>query len=391
MRLKKLMICSAFLLGMCAFNNNVYANDSVNQTNVVDQIQPNSNSVDTQQNEQDNLPKAKVLKTDAINQAPANNGTENINNEATSDDVSNYVIHKSAVWNGGWGNQSGTWYYIKSDGNKMTSNDARSNGWEYVNGVPYLFDQEGHLLTDTKQLVRGKYYILDENGSYRHNTWYKHYGIYYYLKADGSAVTSFDQRQNGWEYVNGVPYLFDQEGHLLTDTKQLVRGKYYILDENGSYRHNTWYKYYGTYHYLKADGSAVTSFDQRQNGWEYVNGVPYLFDQEGHLLTDTKQLVRGKYYILDENGSYRRNKWYKRYGIYYYLKQDGSAVTSLDAKNGWVYVAGKPYIFNKEGNLLTDQQVNVYGRIYYVDGNGNYVTNKWINGVYYGSNGEKIS
>ncbi|MGI1827993.1 hypothetical protein ACRPK3_08085, partial [Ligilactobacillus salivarius] len=107
--------------------------------------------------------------------------------------------------------------------------------------------------------------------------WYQDYLGYRYVKKDGTLMTSKDAHSNGWNYVNGIPYVFTSSGYLTTNDLVYIKGKYYYLDDNGHYLKNSWNKYFSTYYYHKADGSAMTAEDAHSNGWNYVGGTPYVF------------------------------------------------------------------------------------------------------------------
>ena len=221
--------------------------------------------------------------------------------------------------------------------------------------------------------------------------WYKQYGSYYYLMANGKKLTSSDAHSNGWVYVNMVPYQFDSDGRLLTNTRVNVKGKYYYLDNDGHYYNRGWYGEWYSQHYYKKDGSEVTSADANKNGWVYIGGAPYIFSDDGYLQINRRINVQGKYYYLDNDGHYYNKGWLGEGYSRCYYKKDGSAVTSADAdRSGWVYLDKKAYLFDEDGYLITDRQVMVHNRYYYVDENGNYVRNQWIGTDYYGSNGALV-
>ena len=157
---------------------------------------------------------------------------------------------KVATNNYGWHESYGTWYYLKPDGTKVTKKDAHSNGWVYIGGTPYIFDDWGELKTDTRKDVNGKWYYLDKKGHYIKNQWYNNS----YYKADGSAVTSDDAHSNGWVYIGGAPYVFDINGYLWTDIRTEVNGKWYYLDKDGHYVRNKWV---GSYYYGQDGVSSV--------------------------------------------------------------------------------------------------------------------------------------
>ena len=317
------------------------------------------------------------------------------NNESTvqyKKETSNISRERNSLSvNDGWYQDYLGYRYVKKDGTLMTSKDAHSNGWNYVNGTPYIFSSMGYLQTNDLVKVKGKYYYLDSNGHYLKNRWHNYLNTYYYHKADGSVMTSEDAYSNGWNYVGGTPYVFSSMGYLQTNDLVKVKGKYYYLDSNGHYLKNRWHNYLGVYYYHKADGSAMTAEDAHSNGWNYVGGTPYIFNSMGYLQTSDLVKVKGKYYYLDNDGHYLSNTWKDTFLGDYYLTSDGSAVT---LSKGWYYIGGQAYLFDDTGSVYKDTKITYKGRTYRFDQYGHYYKNKpyreWGANEFYGPDGALV-
>ena len=221
--------------------------------------------------------------------------------------------------------------------------------------------------------------------------WYQDYIGYRYVKKDGTLMTSKDAHSNGWNYVNGIPYVFTSSGYLTTNDLVYIKGKYYYLDDNGHYLKNSWNKYFGTYYYHKVDGSAMTAEDAHSNGWNYVGGTPYVFTKMGDLRTNDLVKVKGKYYYLDNDGHYLSNTWKDTLWGDCYLTSDGSAVT---LSRGWYYIGGQAYLFDDTGSVYKNTKITYKGRTYRFDQYGHYYKNKpyreWGANEFYGPDGALV-
>lgn len=82
------------------------------------------------------------------------------------------IVHKT-VYKSGRLNSGGTWYYLNSNGNKVTS-------WQSINGVWYYFSGSGVMQTGWVQIG----------------------GIWYYLNSSGAMATGSVQINGTWCYFN---------------------------------------------------------------------------------------------------------------------------------------------------------------------------------------------
>ena len=99
---------------------------------------------------------------------------------------------KSSRWKPGWNrNEIGMWYCADAEkGYYYTAN----NGWKYIDGEWYIFDQNGYAL-------QSKWY------------YYENDGCWYYL--DESCKMVYGKDKLLWKWIDGGYYAFDKEGRLV--------------------------------------------------------------------------------------------------------------------------------------------------------------------------------
>ncbi len=110
----------------------------------------------------------------------------------------------------GWHQDSFGWYYINSQGVKMT------NAWVTTNNKRYCVDQNGYMVTGFRDFSNGERYYFDEtNGELKANTWVNTSLGAYYLDEAGRV-----QRANpGTTKEISTPvgkYVIDENGKALS-------------------------------------------------------------------------------------------------------------------------------------------------------------------------------
>ena len=181
--------------------------------------------------------------------------------------------------------------------------------------------------------------FYNNNGTLARNTWAGNY----WLGADGKMVT------NAW--VDNGRYYVGSNGAWVKDAKKPEAKKqgwkqegtvWYYLDDEGTPVKNKWI---GNY-WLGADGKMAT------NAW-----------------------VDNKYYYVDENGLWDKNK-----------KRIDPVPTGHHT--GWVRSGSTWYYFSSEGKLVKNKWIGNY----WLADDGHMETNAWVdNSRYYvGSNGEWV-
>ena len=265
--------------------------------------------------------------------------------------------------------EQGNWYYLDSDGHKLTGpqtidnfnlyfhdNGIQAKGEKItIDGKDYYYDKDnGRKVTDTSIEVDGKTYLADADGSLTEKTQLPTQVVtgghfqsdnqkdWYYYTANGEKLT-------GWQNVDGVILYFNKDGRQAKDKIVQIDGKTYYFDKNnGRMVKNQWAsinaggidpasKDYRSY-YLGDDGAAVTGgqdIDGKHlyftetgiyatNGIYSINGKNYLFEKG--------QLVKDAYGVVDKPGSKVRLTYTYR------TNADGEVLTGKQMIDGTEYV-----------------------------------------------------
>ena len=274
----------------------------------------------------------------------------------------------------------GNWYYLDSDGHKLTGpqtidnfnlyfhdNGIQAKGEKItIDGKDYYYDKDnGRKVTDTSIEVDGKTYLADADGILTEKTQLPTQVVtgghfqsdnqqdWYYYTANGEKLT-------GWQNVDGVILYFDKDGKQIKGQEREIGGKYYRFDENdGSLLTNQWYHtsifngyrtepQYTTYtNYLGEDGAAFI-------GWHTIDSKRYYFKPDGLMAKNDTVTIDGKIYLFDYQGQLVKNK----YGIVetpsmfhantstYRTNANGEVLT------GKQIIDGKEYIFASKGQVV---------------------------------------
>ena len=284
----------------------------------------------------------------------------------------------------------GNWYYLDSDGHKLTGpqiidnfnlyfhdNGIQAKGEKItIDGKDYYYDKDnGRKVTDTSIEVDGKTYLADADGILTEKTQLPTQVVtgghfqsdnqkdWYYYTANGEKLT-------GWQNVDGVILYFDKNGRQAKDKIVQIDGKTYYFDKNnGCMVKNQWASVnvgginpasqdYRSY-YLGNDGAAVTGWQDidgkhlyftdtgiyASNGIYSINGKNYLFEKG--------QLVKDAYGVVDKPGSKVRLTYTYR------TNADGEVLT------GKQMIDGTEYVFASDGHVV-DGVIGYDGKLYLV-------------------------
>ena len=127
------------------------------------------------------------------------------------------IAQQQISGSGGWKAESGSWYYLKSDG-------AKATGW----------------VTDA-----GRWYYLDASkGGAMATGWLRDGSSWYYLGADGAMATGWVRGPEGWFYLDG-----SRGGAMATG----------------------WVSDGGSWYYLNSDGALATGWVTDAGNWYYLD------------------------------------------------------------------------------------------------------------------------
>ena len=238
------------------------------------------------------------------------------------------------------------WYSGEDAINYYGENAKICTGLQTINGIQYLFDSKGALISSQIVLVDDTNYYCDTNGvahKMPNNQWYKgDDGNWYYVK-DGEVLKECTAQ------IDGKWYQFDYAGRLNTDNLS--------TDESGALRINSWV-YDGTYwHYYGEDGEAY------RYGVYEISDAKYYFDMNSRMAVSEVCTDDGVgCYIADKNGQLTqvtKDGWFLFDGDYYYV-ENGQLKT-----NGAYKINGSWYAFGYTGKMCVDSDFNGFGSSLY--------------------------
>ena len=238
------------------------------------------------------------------------------------------------------------WYSGEDAINYYGEDAKRCTGLQTINGVQYLFDSKGALISSQIVLVDDTNYYCDTNGDAHkmpNNQWYKSdNGVWYYVQ-DGKLLKDCTAQ------IDGKWYHFEYYGELQTDGLN--------TDASGALRINSWV-YDGTYwHYYGEDGEAY------RYGVYEISDAKYYFDMNSRMAVSEVCTDDGVgCYIADKNGQLTqvtKDGWFLFDGDYYYV-ENGQLKT-----NGAYKINGSWYAFGYTGKMCVDSDFNGFGSSLY--------------------------
>ena len=272
-------------------------------------------------------------------------------------------------------------YYVGSNGawvKDAKKPEVKKQGW-VKNGSVWNYYYQGNIV---KNAWIGSYW-LDADGKMATNAWVDNGR--YYVGSNGVWVKDAKKsevKKQGWKKEGTAWYYLDEKGMPVKNkwignywlgadgkmaTNAWVDNKYYYVDENGAWvkgaKKSGWKKEGKTWYYLNDEGTPV------KNKW--VGN--YWLGADGKMATNA--WVDNKYYYVDENGLWDKNK-----------KRIDPVPTGQHT--GWVRSGSTWYYFSSEGRLVKNKWIGNY----WLADDGHMETNAWVdNSRYYvGSNGEWV-
>ena len=385
--------------------------------------------------------KEKAVGEQEIDEIPylfAPNGAQQLGWQTVSGKRFYYNAEGEAVF--GWVKWRGETYYVSKTEGKLTGKAETDEGktvsfdeygvmdtWQQdekgdwyspdaegeilIDGVPYLFDEDGNLLTGRQtasdgitryyeaedhsivtgwftdeigrsysdgengiltgfQKIESAYYLLDENGIPATG-----------LQTDDAGTRYFDETgamQTGWQTLkDGKHYFGPSDGRMYTGLRE-IDGVRYDFGENGVPK-SGWVEDGGKKYYFDETGIEKTGFIATENGTVYlteehtlavglqlIDGKAYYFSADGIMQTGWVTLPSGSAYF-DTDGV-RLYGWITVDGVKHYLGTNGIAVS------GSATIDGAPYIFGELGVPVTGWYTAADGTRYYADENGKAMT-----------------
>lgn len=143
-----------------------------------------------------------------------------ISEKCDVDSFTEGVLLSTSTIPGTWVEKDTKWWYKHNDGSYT------SNGWEYIDGKWYCFDNYGYMLYDWKKDGNNWYYLGHSDDGSMKTGWILTDSKWYYFGDDGAMRT-------GWEKINEKWYYFDHTGAMKTGWIK-DNGNDYCLYSDGS-------------------------------------------------------------------------------------------------------------------------------------------------------------
>lgn len=262
------------------------------------------------------------------------------------------------------------------DGGKPKDDEpAAPEGWQEESGKRTYW-RDGQRLTGI-QTVDGVDYLFGEDGAMA-TGWGidPKTGSWCYADADGALRT-------GWLQKNGSWYLLGAD-HLMLTGWQQEGGFTYYLAKSGAMQ-TQWALVDGGWYWLGGSGALHTGWAWLGSSWYYLDPV-----QNGRTVTDGTAQADGTWYAFDGSGRMACSGWVLAGGSWYLAEGSGAL------KTGWQRVNGAWYYLDPTDAKMATGEVVAGGKSYHLDESGAMVASAWVrdaDGVWYwyGADGALVS
>lgn len=252
---------------------------------------------------------------------------------------------------------------------------AAPEGWQEESGKRTYW-RDGQRLTGI-QTVDGVDYLFGEDGVMT-TGWGidPKTGSWCYADASGALRTDWLQKNGAW-------YLLGND-HLMLTGWQREGGSTYYLAESGAMQ-TQWVLVDGGWYWLGSSGVLHTGWAWLGNSWYYLDPA-----QNGRTVTDGAAQVDGAWYAFDASGHMASSGWALTGGSWYLAEGSGAL------KTGWQRVNGTWYYLSPADAKMATGDTVVDGKSYHLDDSGAMVASTWVRdatGVWrwYGADGALVA
>ena len=185
-------------------------------------------------------------------------------------------------------------------------------------------------------------------------SWQQNNTGWWWLEDDGSYPAST------WKSINGKWYYFDSYGYMLGEGWHWINGKCYYMYAGGANASDTWID--GSY--VDASGAWVPGAQPAQ--WMITNGRWWYLNEDGSYPANEWKAINGKWYYFDAEGWMLDKGWHWIDGKCYYMYAGGA-----NASDTWI----DGYYVNVSGEWVPpkDQWISSGKRWWYKHGDGSYI------------------
>ena len=264
-----------------------------------------------------------------------------------------YYALSSGVLVSGWKYVNGTWYFFDGDNAEhpyLMISDCKKE----INGAEYFFDESGAMKKNCWiSEPEGWYYVLS-NGA-KVTGWVKVGTKWYYFDPDN--IDSPGLMISGTEKtIAGVDYIFEANGSMRAGWYKVDDDWYYYGETSGQIC-SGWQNVGGYWYYL----DPVNGNKAFLGGWKVVNGALYYFNLGGAMATNWLY-VGGNWYYLAGDGSMRTGwQWIDNNWYYFYYENDShggshGAMARARSIDGWQLQTDGSMVSGKQAEMLAKAQ-----------------------------------
>lgn len=345
---------------------------------------------------QDDKPVTGCMTIDGIPYVFAKNGAQKVGwqtyGEAENAKRYFYSTNGDAIF--GWIKWRGEMYYVSKENGKLTGDSQLDDGTEMlfdgygvralwqqtedgvwfipdadgeltIDGVPYLFDSKGALLTGWQTASDGIRRFYSELDHSIYTGWVLSDTMpHRYADPERGMLTGLQQ-------IDGKTYYFDSEGYMQTG-EVTIDGRTVILGEDGVmltgwngegaakryYDPETGEMAVG----FKTIGDSTYYFEENgtlRHGWSAMQGRMRYFDPETGAMYLGLRQIAGNLYFFEEDG-YLHTEWLTENGSKYYFD-----TATGQAWKGEHTLGGVTYCFRDDGTMLTGWDITASGKRYF--------------------------
>lgn len=307
----------------------------------------------------------------------------------TSRIIDNYYVDASgAMISNKWEKYGDGWVYATNNGQLLTNTWKKSgNDWYYfdywgstyqdrvvlINNVLYAFDKNSKMVPIKPGWIKfdESWYYFDKNGKPVEYQWLKSGNDWYYIDRDGRAFT--DTIYSNTENAKNDFYAFDKSAKMVKNgwyNPYNQKGWWVFAQSNGRLLTNQWKKSGDKWYYFGPNATTLN------NTVEYINGKPYVFNENGELATsgsvEISRYLDNTYVnalvFPDKNGVALSNQWKQYNNKWYYLNHRGHAEKSI-----FIELDGKTYFLKDDSTMAKNETLYFDSMFYTFNGSGHLI------------------
>ena len=281
----------------------------------------------------------------------------------------NYETGEKVLLVEGWNTVGQSKFYVKDgviikDGEvNPVMIDDKYYSFDYLTGALFTGGSVGY--TENGKYILYMYHDESDNSLYR-NEWFE-------MDDGGRRYFGDDcvMYVSGIYAIDGVDYLFDDDGWVLINGMTRVEDKYYYADAEGSVEEVTvtgdGFIYVGGNYYYILSGDIVKGCIKE------ISGKKYGFDDNGRMYSNEvfdfyyfeDEIFYEYRYFAKESGELYCNTFFTVDDVTYYANEDCSL-----SREGLCEIDGKKYYFDYWGKLSKNKTLSYDGILYISDSNG---------------------